>query len=198
MFFYTMFNRPERKPESFNNTKQKIYKASYDVKGVRKLVVDKEVDIYEKIQEYANDTNLTNLFNKYGLSVYDQLKKSEEQLIDLTNLPTNLMEAMKVIDDAKYCFNRQSKDFKQRFNNDFNQFIASSETGQLAQLLNEELKVSAEKFNTANMANFEAHNKVNLVSYPEQRPVVTENSTTQVQPVIQPTQTTQQGVNLNV
>lgn len=140
MSFYTMFNRPKRKPESFNNTKQKIYKASYDAKGVRKLVVDKEVDIYEKIQEYANDTNLTNLFNKYGLSVYDQLKKSEEQLIDLTNLPTNLMEAMKVIDDAKYCFDRQSKDIKQRFNNDFNQFIASSETGQLAQLLNEELK----------------------------------------------------------
>lgn len=197
MSFYTMFNRPKRKPESFNNTKQKIYKASYDAKGVRKLVVDKEVDIYEKIQEYANDTNLTNLFNKYGLSVYDQLKKSEEQLIDLTNLPTNLMEAMKVIDDAKYCFDRQSKDIKQRFNNDFNQFIASSETGQLAQLLNEELKVSAEKFNTANMANFEA-NKVNLASYPEQRPVIAENSATQVQPVIQPTQTTQQGVNLNV
>lgn len=201
MEFYSFYNRPKRKRELFNNTKQKVYKATYDNKGIRKLVVDKEVDIYEKIQEDAKDTGLTNIFSKYGLSIYDQLSKHEEKLVDLTNLPTNLMEAMNVIDDAKYAFDRQSKEIKQKFNNDFKQFIAASETGQLAQVLNDELKVSAEKFKTEHMANFDARN-VNLVNHPVQNATITPNSSPQGQQTTQVVpnqmQNLQQGVNLNV
>lgn len=199
MEFFTNYNRPQRKRETFNNTKQSVYKAVYDKNGVRSLVKDKEVDIYEKIQEYAKDTSLTNMFSKYGLSVYDQLKKSEEQLVDLTNLPTNLMEAMSVIDEAKYAFDRQSKDVKAKFNNDFKQFIAASETGQLAQLLNDEIKTSVERFQTANMANFDAQ-KVNLQQYAQPVNTLQQFQSQNTQVVNQPTnqQTTQQGVNLNV
>lgn len=200
MEFFTNFKRPERKRQSFTNTKQAVYKATYDKKGQRKLVKDKEIDVYEKIQEYAKDTSLTNMFAKYGLSIYDQLKDQEEQFIDLTNLPTNLMETMDVLDQAKFAFDRQSKDIKAKFNNDFRQFIAASENGQLAQLLNDELKVSAEKFKTANMANFDAQN-VNLVQHNAQispvQPLPTQSSVgTPTTPVKM--QNTQQGVNLNV
>lgn len=202
MEFFTNYNRPQRKRETFNNTKQAVYKAVYDKNGVRSLIKDKEVDIYEKIQEYAKDTSLTNMFSKYGLSVYDQLKKSEEQLVDLTNLPTNLMEAMSVIDEAKYAFDRQSKDVKAKFNNDFKQFIAASETGQLAQLLNDEIKTSVERFQTANMVNFDAQ-KVNLQQYTQPANTLqqfqAQNTQVVNQPINQTQQTTtQQGVNLNV
>lgn len=160
MEFYSFYNRPKRKRERFDNTKQKVYIANFDKKGIRRLEVDKEIDIYEKIQECAKDTGLTNIFSKYGLNIYDQLKNSEAQFVDLTNLPGNLMEAMDVIDKAQYAFDRQSKEIKAKFNNDFKQFIAASETGELAKLLNDELKVSAERFNTANMANF--NNSISL------------------------------------
>lgn len=195
--FYTNYNKPERKPLSFSNTKQKVYKATTDSKGIRHLMVDKEIDVYEKIQEYAEDTKITNLLQRYNLDMLSQLKDDKEQLIDLTNLPTNLMETMQIIDDAKYAWDRQSKDIKAKFNNDFKQFIAASETGQLAKLLNDELKVSAERFQTANMANFNAQSTP-LQSYPQQstlfEPTPVQQQTTAA---TMPT-STQQGVNLNV
>lgn len=197
MELYSFYNRPKRKSETFNKTTQAVYKVEYDNKGVRYLVKDKDIDIYDKIQECAKDVGLTDMFRKYGLDATKQLKDSEEQLVDLTNLPGNLMEAMTVINDAQYSFDRQSKEIKQKFNNDFKQFLAASETGQLAKLLNDEIKVSAERFKTANMANFDAQN-INLVQHQPQNPL----QTTQVQTtqVVNPTQvqTTQQGVNLNV
>ena len=197
MNFYSMYNRPERKRELFNNEMQKVYKATYDKNGVRSLKVDKEVNIYEKIQEFSNDVSLSSIFSKYGLNVYDQLKQSEEQLVDLTNLPTNLMEAMTVIDDAKYAFDRQSKEVKAKFNNSFKEFIAASETGKLAQVLNDEIKVSAEKFKTENMAHFDA-SKVNLATHQAQQPQEVINQPLNVNMTQTTINPTQQGVNLNV
>lgn len=203
MDYFSFSNRPKRKREKFDNQMQAVYKVTYDKNGIRHCTKDKEVNIYEKIQEYANDCNLTNMFSKYGLDSFGQLKDSEAQLIDLTNLPTNLQEAMTIINNAKYAFDRQSKEIKEKFNNDFNQFIAASETGKLAQVLNEELKVSAERFNTANMANFDANN-VNLINHNAVNAFTAPNSSPQgnIQPTqaqnIQQTQNTQQGVNLNV
>lgn len=197
MNFYSMYNRPERKREKFDNQEQVVYKASYDKNGVRSLKVDKKVNIYEKIQEFANDVSLSSIFSKYGLNVYDQLKQSEEQFVDLSNLPTNLMEAMNVIDEAKYAFDRQSKEVKQKFNNSFKEFIAASETGKLAQVLNDEIKVSSERFKTDNMAYFDA-SKVNLVSHQVQEPQQVINqplNDNMTQTISYPTQ---QGVNLNV
>ena len=197
MNFYSMYNRPERKREKFYNQEKVVYKATYDKNGVRSLKVDKKVNIYEKIQEFANDVSLSSIFSKYGLNVYDQLKQSEEQLVDLTNLPTNLMEVMTVIDDAKYAFDRQSKEVKQKFNNSFKEFIAASETGKLAQVLNDEIKVSAERFKTENMAHFDA-SKVSLATHQAKQPQEVINQPlngNMTQTAINPTQ---QGVNLNV
>lgn len=199
MEFYSNFNRPPRKPESFTNQKQAVYKAVSDkTTGQRKLVVDKEINVYDKIQEYAEETKITNMLQRYNLDMLKQLTDDKEQLIDLTNLPENLMETMAIIDDAKYAWDRQSKEIKDKFNNNFNEFIAASENGQLADLLNKELQVSAEKFKTQNMANF-AQSNINLQTYPQN---VTTQPISSPQPVTQPVQTTQtttqQGVNLNV
>lgn len=199
MEFYSNFNRPPRKPEIFTNQKKAVYKAVSDkTTGQRKLVVDKEINVYDKIQEYAEETKITNMLQRYNLDMLKQLTDDKEQLIDLTNLPENLMETMAIIDDAKYAWDRQSKEIKDKFNNNFNEFIAASENGQLADLLNKELQVSAEKFKTQNMANF-AQSNVNLQTYPQN---VTTQPISSPQPVTQPVQaiqtTTQQGVNLNV
>ena len=58
----------------------------------------------------------------------------------MTNLPENLIETMAVIDNAKAIFDRQSTEIKQKFNNDFKQFIAGSENGQVVEMLNKELQ----------------------------------------------------------
>ena len=54
-------------------------------------------------------------------------------------------DATKIIDDAKALWDTQSKEVKLKFNNDFKQFIAGSENGQIVNMLNEELKTKHEQ-----------------------------------------------------
>lgn len=143
MKFYTPYDRSPRMQESFTNTKQKVYVKDIDKKtGERILREDVPVDIYDKIQEYAEETKISNLFKRYNmeLSLKDNLKMDEAKIVDMTNLPENLIETMAVIDNAKAIFDRQSTEIKQKFNNDFKQFIAGSENGQVVEMLNQELK----------------------------------------------------------
>lgn len=147
--FYTPFNRPKRNPTKFNNKKQVVYKTELDKKtGERKLIKRDTVDIYEKIQEFAEETKISNIMKKYQIDLFNQstISKDEQKIIDLTNMPENLLETMTAIDNAKYLWERQTPQVKEKFNNDFRQFIAGSENGQLADMLNKELKTSSSKF----------------------------------------------------
>lgn len=141
--FYSNTNRPPRMQESFTKREQKVYVEDIDKKtGKRILREDVPVDIYDKIQEYAEETKLSNVFKKYQatMQLRDNLKFDEQKIVDMTNLPENLIETMAVIDNAKAIFDRQTTEIKQKFNNDFKQFIAGSENGQVVELLNKELQ----------------------------------------------------------
>ena len=143
MEFYTPYKRSPRMAETFDKREQKVYVEDIDKKtGERILREDVPVDIYDKIQEYAEETKISNLFKKYNmqLALKDNLKLDESKIVDMTNLPENLIETMAVIDNAKAIFDRQSTEIKQKFNNDFKQFIAGSENGQVVEMLNKELK----------------------------------------------------------
>lgn len=141
--FYTPYDRSPRMAETFDKREQKVYVEDIDKKtGERILREDVPVDIYDKIQEYAEETKISNLFKKYNmqLALKDNLKLDESKIVDMTNIPENLIETMAVIDNAKAIFDRQSTEIKQKFNNDFKQFIAGSENGQVVEMLNNELK----------------------------------------------------------
>lgn len=141
MEFYTNFKKPKRMQETFNNKYQTIYKAEIDTKtGERKLVEKEKINVYDKIQEFKDECNIASMMERYQLNMHDTISQNEEKLIDLTNLPENLMETMKAIDDAKYLWERQSKEVKQKFDNDFNKFIAGSENGQIVEMVNQQLK----------------------------------------------------------
>lgn len=181
MEFYSNTRRPERKRENFTNKLQNVYRKEIDkLTGERKMVVDKKVDIYEKIQEYAEETKISNILQRYNVDMLSRLKEGETQLVDLTNLPENLLEAMVTIDNAKYLWERQSKDIKARFDNDFKKFIAGSENGQIMDILQREVQTQAERFNTVNQAQYVAPQQ------PIQQPVVDMQ-----QPIQQPVQQTQ-------
>lgn len=165
MEFYSNTRRPPRMQETYSKQTQAVYKEEFDKKtGKRKLVKTEEINIVDKIQEYAEETKISNLLKKYNYDMIKQIAKNEEQIIDMTNMPENLMETMAVIDNAKYIWERQSKELKAKFNNDFKQFIAGSENGQVAKLLQEELKTQATKFNLEHQANIQPTIKQTLLA----------------------------------
>lgn len=180
--FYSKSNKQERKPLTYNNQNQNVWRVTRDEKtGERKLKIEKTVNIYNKIQEYKDEVDLKSILERHAIDLHNSaLKDAEAQLIDLTNLPQNLMEAMNVIDAAKYTFDRQSTEIKAKFDNDFSKFIAASENGQLADLLHQQLKTEVTKFSPEIRAQMQA-TAIQTVT-PEQ--VAQQNTT--------------QGVNLNV
>lgn len=141
MEFYSNTRRPPRMRENHTKREQTLYKETTDEKtGRRILVPDEKIDVVDKIQEYAEEVKISNILKRYGINLQNQLRNDEEKLIDLTQVPENLIETMKIIDNAKDTWDRQSKEIKAKFNNDFKQFIAGSENGQIVNMLNEELK----------------------------------------------------------
>ncbi len=157
MEFYSNTRKPARIREKFDNQYQTVYRAEIDKKtGERRLVEDKKVNIYDKIQEYAEETKISNILKNYNLDMLETLKDKEQKIIDITNLPENLMETMAVIDTAKGVWDAQAKEIKAKFNNDFKQFIAASENGQLANLLENELKTARAKFTPEVQAQMQA------------------------------------------
>lgn len=83
---------------------------------------------------------------KYDVNLHEQMRKDEGEIVDLTNMPENLVEVLNTMRNAEYLWERQSKELKAKFNNDFNQFIAGSENGKLAEILNKEIQTKSEKF----------------------------------------------------
>ena len=147
MEYYSHNNRPGRKREKFDNKYQVEYKKEINKQtGKVKLVEKNKVNVYDKIQEYAEETKLSNILKRYNVSMLSQLKDSETELIDLTNLPENLLETMTAIKNAEYLWERQSTKTKAEFNNDFRQFIASFENGKMAQMLQKEAGTKTEQF----------------------------------------------------
>lgn len=155
MEFYSNTRKPARKQESFTNRFQAVYRKEINKKtGKKQLVKDKDVDIYAQIQEYAEESKLSNILQRYNINMLSKLKEGETQLVDLTNLPENLMETMTVIDNARYLWERQSKDLKAQFNNNFNEFIAGSENGKIMEVLQKNLSTSQDKFISGAQANY--------------------------------------------
>lgn len=184
MEFYTQWKRPPRKQEIFMNKMQPVYKKRTNTKtGKKEIYVEKEIDIYEKIQEYKDEVSLTKLLQQYNLDPLKQLKDQEAKIVDITNIPQNLMEMMNEIEKADQIWNKLSKDTKLKFGNDKNEFLAASENGKLAQMLHDEIKTNPNRFTQAQVIN----------RYPEQTQVLPgQVSVEQYQQMTTPQQNVQQ------
>lgn len=177
MEFYTNYNRPPRQQESYLKETQTVYKEDFDKKtGKRKLVKVEDINIVDKIQEYAEETKISNILQKYNLNMIKQIAKDEEKIIDMTNMPENLMETLSIIDNAKYIWERQSKELKNKFNNNFKEFLAGSENGQIVKILQDELKTQATKFNVENQANINQEQKTAIIA--QQQEILKKQNTT--------------------
>ena len=157
MEFYSNTRKPVDKGEKHDNKMVPVYRKEIDKKtGEVRLVKDREYSIYDKIQEYAEETKLSNILARYNVNMMQNMKEAEDQFVDLTNLPNNLLEAMTTIDNAKYLWERQAPEFKAEFGNDFKRFVAGSENGEIMKVLTKHLNTPQEKFDTTKQANYVA------------------------------------------
>lgn len=136
--FYSESNRPKTIPMPKTSTLEKEYKEKIGKNGKKELVEVGVTNVYEKIQEARQGSELATLINQYKMKINENnILELEKTVTDLTNIPTNLIEAQNMINDAKNTFNLMPTEIKQTYNNNFNEFLAGSMNGSLETLIKE-------------------------------------------------------------
>lgn len=134
--FYSESNRPKTIPMPKTNKYEPEYKEVLNKNGKKELKEVGKINVYEKIQEARAGSALDEITKKYLIKINDMdLTKLEEAVTDLTNVPTNLIETMNVINNAKEIYESAPAELKNRFNNNFTEFIAGAQNGTLESLL---------------------------------------------------------------
>lgn len=101
-----------------------VYAEDVDERGVACIVKVSEEKIQDKIEACKEQTLIYNILNSFDDGTL--LNKAQGVYADLSSMPDNIHEAYQQVRDARMIFNGLSDEIRQRFNNSFDEFIASS------------------------------------------------------------------------
>lgn len=115
--FKSRLKEPAVKKVNCSNKIVTIYDLEYDKNHLVKVVKKGEENIYDKIQTYAGDCDFSRILKTIELSGDTSLYQNKAVSdMDLTNMPTSLAEAKKVVEKAAILGDRVSSSeyFKQK------------------------------------------------------------------------------------
>lgn len=122
-FFSQFANHPVAKESVAGTEYEPTYKQDYDEKGVCELIVSGKTNTYEKIQSFAEDTDIYKIIARFVGGDVSVLDKNKGFYADVTEVPDTLSGWHNKIEEGKNIWNGLPTDFKTLFNNDLNQFV---------------------------------------------------------------------------
>lgn len=82
-------------------------------------------NLYEYIQSHADSVDITKILERCALiQDYSMLNRMPSAFMDVTEMPSNLAEAYAQVQDAKNFFDRMPIDIKEKYQNNFVEFIS--------------------------------------------------------------------------
>lgn len=123
MEFFTYLNRPKRKSTPAGDKFLELFQEEITKDGRKELVNIGSTNIYDKIQEGREDTEIQNILQHLALGDLSVLRQQKPQYIDSTTLPKSLMEANNIVIKAKQEFEKMPKEVKEKFDNDAELYV---------------------------------------------------------------------------
>ena len=177
MQFRSELNRPTPHQYAQRNFKKylDVYEDVINEKtGKMETVITDKVLVDEKIQESKDMVTLDSILERYKVDLSKQvIKEISEDVIDMTVMPQDALEAYSLINEAKKNFEETTSEFKKEFNNDFGQYVAGFKNGKTQEIINKHNKHITKK---------------QAPTQPVQQPVQQQAVQQQVQQTVQPTQ----------
>lgn len=138
--FYSRLNLPERKPSPAGSEWAEKCVIDVDTEtGAKVLKITGRENIYEKIQECLEPTKIENIIRRFEEGDRSALGRPDGIYTDISDMPTNIIEAQKRIQDVKAKFASLPAEIKERFGNDPTVFMAEILSGKgLEKLKNKE------------------------------------------------------------
>lgn len=118
-----------------------IYKAVTESDGNRRLKKVGQRDIYEEIQSFAHECDISRIVTRYESGDENALNQRQGAYIDATIFPDNIHEAYEVIRATEGLYNSLSADLRQ----DFGSFSAFLEKFQNLENIKKYFDTSKEK-----------------------------------------------------
>lgn len=117
-------------PNSFVTCAGEIDRILYDAKvlpdGRIEIQPAGKENIQDKIESYRDQTDMSYIIKQIALGNNDVLVKSVGQYGDFTQMPKTMAEAMQLQIDAEKEFYKLSPEIRNRFENDFRQWLVSA------------------------------------------------------------------------
>lgn len=94
------------------------------VDGCKTLVETGKTSLYEYIQSHADSVDIHKILERCAMmDDYSLLNRMPAQFMDVSAMPNNLAEAYAMVQDAENFFDRMPTDIKEKYDNNFIQFI---------------------------------------------------------------------------
>lgn len=137
--FYSRLNLPERKPSPAGSEWVEQYVIDVDPEtGGKVLKQTGRENLYERIQESLEPTKIENIIRRFKEGDATALGHAEGIYADISNMPTNIIEAQKRIKEVEAKFASLPVEVKERFGNNPTVFMAEILSGEGLQKLKKE------------------------------------------------------------
>lgn len=125
MKFRSAWDRGETTYAELGSETAPVYEYRIDKKtGKRKLQQVGETNIYEKIQASLESSKLENIIKRVTSGDVTALAQVEGQYIDITDLPTNMIELQNIIYKAQGEFEKLDAETRKKFENSVEKYIS--------------------------------------------------------------------------
>lgn len=130
--FRTQYDH-DKSPVSESGSRFKIlYSPVFDSNGHMSLVVSGKEDLYEYIQSHADSVDIHIILKRFAMGDVSVLSRVQGTYGDFTQMPKTFAEALNTLVAAEQYFNSLPVEVRQRFNHNFNEFIASMDSPSFA------------------------------------------------------------------
>lgn len=128
-----------------------------DERGNRKLVKDRAINIYEKIQASKEQCEIENILRRAAEGDLSVLNAVSTNYLDITDAPSSLAEAQAFVIKAKAEFDELPREIKSKFENNAEQYVALYGTDDWAEATGLKAKWAAEEETKKAQKEFQAN-----------------------------------------
>lgn len=123
MKFYSQYDPPKAEPTPSGDKFLSVFQEEITKDGKRELVSIGKTNVWDKIQEGKEKTEIQNVLAAVAMGDLSLLKSQEPLYIDATTLPKNLMEANNIVLKAKQEFEKMPKEVREKFNFSADEYV---------------------------------------------------------------------------
>lgn len=100
------------------------HRAAMDKNGIRTLIRDRKIPIYDLIQESRDECEIERIIQRAVMGDYNALNQSKGVYADITGMPKSIAEAQQMIINMKEEFEHLPKEIRAKFENNAEIYVA--------------------------------------------------------------------------